>query len=1314
MELENAEIIILSPSYLDTYILPSERNGRFWLYRKDEFGKKKIAELWGKQEEWYLLKNCWYEFPAGYEDEILLQKTVQLCLRQQKDCFYLLYQESSRSSCFHYILEKDHIYQIGREEENDICIQNVMISSIHALIFYEDEDWWVVDEHSSNGVYVNSKRIQKMVLQTGDLIQIMQYRFIFGVHTLMIADQETLKVHMKQGTPKTQKPKRFLGKEVLPAVHPKIICEPCQIEIEMPFGIVESKKTPFLITAGPSFTMGLSSMALGIVSLYQAHAQKQPLISILPTLFMSISMALTMMMWPIIVRMYEMHQEKKEKKKQETQYLTYLKKQRTDIEAYMALEQKSRQSLYETTSQALELLKHMPWLLHTRTLQDSHYFMLCLGCGDLPSSIRLKYSKEPFLHPEDRSWAAYTALKHEQFILKNQPICIDLKKDRRIGIYGNRQDCLEYMVDKLLQMMLLHDLHTFRCCVLIDQELLHDYPIQFLPCLSDGMVRFLVCEKEDAKRVDYALREWWSQKEEEEYLILFSFDRSLEEQMGCLSSLLKEDHVVYMQCAPSMQQLHPECDRILHLQDPMQVEQLLIKPDKMTSKQYKAAMSYYHQLIFFEDERTGFPSQYSFLDMYQCGNIEQLQILQRWKKSKATLEARIGIDERREIITLDIHEHFHGPHGLIAGMTGSGKSEWIITLILSFAIEYSPLDISFVLIDYKGGGMAQAFSKLPHVAGIMTNLNDDQIKRSIQGIQSELTRRQRLLKQTQETAHRNVMHIDQYRQLYREGIVSEPLSHILIIADEFAELKQQQPSFMEDLKQIARIGRSLGFHLLLATQKPNGVVDDQIWSNARFHVCLKVQDKMDSLEMLKREDAIYLKEAGMFYLQVGFDETFVKGMGAWANAPYVETPHYEAMKNQNMTIISKTGTCLYEKQLCQPQKETRTQLEAITSYISKLAKHHGLQASPLWLSDMKEHISREDLIHQFQKEQVFALLDDPAHQQRLPLVMNETEHMAVVANREEDMQMMLKAMVASISTKETVVYLLDQHHHDDINKAIDDEILYDDQEKMESYLYNLKKHIKLQKKQNQIIFSFCMHFDLLQHSSYYEAFLTLMKEGKNNGIYFCFFLQSPYALTYQLKGLLSSIYCFYLKEQDDYHGLFHSLDVLPGKQLGRGVIERDQQLYQFQCAQVQTLHDIKRKNYRIPILPEHITWKFKQGHYYVGMDAQSKEDVWIAKETPWMILCAYDFDVSFLRAMKKQGSVLCYTMEELQLHLQDEYVRKILTQGVILWNGTGLSQSCYTLNLPYVKEDGINEKMGVLWENKEYHIIKLVEDTENG
>ena len=183
--------------------------------------------------------------------------------------------------------------------------------------------------------------------------------------------------------------------------------------------------------------------------------------------------------------------------------------------------------------------------------------------------------------------------------------------------------------------------------------------------------------------------------------------------------------------------------------------------------------------------------------------------------------------------------------------TGSGKSEFIITYILSMAVNFSPDEVAFLLIDYKGGGLTDAFDKknsdgstlhLPHLVGTITNLDGAAVSRSMISIESELERRQRIFKDAKVRCNESTMDIYDYQRLYRAHRVEEPLPHLFIISDEFAELKSQQPEFMDKLISTARIGRSLGVHLILATQKPSGVVNDQIWSNTKFRVCLRVQD----------------------------------------------------------------------------------------------------------------------------------------------------------------------------------------------------------------------------------------------------------------------------------------------------------------------------------------------------------------------------------------------------------------------------------------------------------------------------------------
>ena len=238
---------------------------------------------------------------------------------------------------------------------------------------------------------------------------------------------------------------------------------------------------------------------------------------------------------------------------------------------------------------------------------------------------------------------------------------------------------------------------------------------------------------------------------------------------------------------------------------------------------------------------------------------------------------------------LNLHEKVHGPHGLIAGTTGSGKSEFIITYVLSLAACYPPDQVAFVLIDYKGGGLAGAFDnerfRLPHLAGTITNLDGAAISRSLVSIKSELKRRQDAFNRAREATGEATMDIYKYISYYLRVVLSEPIPHLFIVADEFAELKQQEPEFMDELMSAARIGRSLGVHLILATQKPSGVVNDQIRSNMRFKVCLKVADAGDSKEMIGRADAAEIREPGRFYLLVGFNEYFTGGQAAYAGAP---------------------------------------------------------------------------------------------------------------------------------------------------------------------------------------------------------------------------------------------------------------------------------------------------------------------------------------------------------------------------------------------------------------------------------------------
>ncbi|WP_290139584.1 FtsK/SpoIIIE domain-containing protein [uncultured Dubosiella sp.] len=215
----------------------------------------------------------------------------------------------------------------------------------------------------------------------------------------------------------------------------------------------------------------------------------------------------------------------------------------------------------------------------------------------------------------------------------------------------------------------------------------------------------------------------------------------------------------------------------------------------------------------------------------------------------------IGVNEGG-LVTLDLL----GAHLLVAGMTGSGKSEFLAALLLYGVVYFSSQDFQYLLIDFKGGAFGSAFYAFPHCAGQITNLEGDQIERFMASLRCEIKRRQTILASFQKQSGQ-VADIAWYRA---QG---HAMSHVLIVVDEFAQLKLQYPHVMDDLKEMARIGRSLGIHLVLATQKPAGVVDEQIWSNSKYRICLKVNSASDSREVLSHDKAATIEEPGTFYMQ---------------------------------------------------------------------------------------------------------------------------------------------------------------------------------------------------------------------------------------------------------------------------------------------------------------------------------------------------------------------------------------------------------------------------------------------------------------
>lgn len=222
------------------------------------------------------------------------------------------------------------------------------------------------------------------------------------------------------------------------------------------------------------------------------------------------------------------------------------------------------------------------------------------------------------------------------------------------------------------------------------------------------------------------------------------------------------------------------------------------------------------------------------------------------REERYMMKVPVGMSESNQIVYMDFHTY--GSHGLVAGMTGFGKSEFISFLLMMMIWHNTPSQFQYILIDFKGGAFGQPFYEFAHCAGIVTNLDIQSMERFFMSMNYELEKRQRLFLEAK------VSDINAYNETHT-------LSHLWIFVDEFAQLKLRFPQFMSQLQEIARIGRSLGIHLVLSTQKPIGVIDDQVMSNTSWKACFHVNNVQDSREILQNEKAYTLKNPGDMILQ---------------------------------------------------------------------------------------------------------------------------------------------------------------------------------------------------------------------------------------------------------------------------------------------------------------------------------------------------------------------------------------------------------------------------------------------------------------
>ena len=434
----------------------------------------------------------------------------------------------------------------------------------------------------------------------------------------------------------------------------------------------------------------------------------------------------------------------------------------------------------------------------------------------------------------------------------------------------------------------------------------------------------------------------------------------------------------------------------------------------------------------------GIPTRVTLLDVLAVERVEELHLLDRWKANDPTRALAVPIGRRAggKIQFLDLHEpkdepklqSGHGPNGLVAATVGYGKSELLQSFAAVLAVHFSPRDVALALFDFKPPGMAEQLNDLPHVVNTIDLHQLELVPRALKSLEAELTRRGRLF------AEAKVTHIDEYIARHRQGNVQarEPLPYLVLIVDEFRKLKDELPDTMQRFVEVATLGRAFGFRMILATQKPAGVISAQIDANTALRLCLHVEKAEDSQEVIRRPDAAYPMPKGRTYIRVGEDVVFEQFQSAFSGARYAPA---DASGMQNVGILE----VLLDGSRAAPgasvgagiaRTQGHTQLHAVVEHVKTVAESAEL-APPrkLWLPPLPERLALHDVrpARGWNGEAwpatgrwlrpTIGLVDDPVNQSQRLLEpdLGRRGHLFICSGAGVDSRNLLRSIVVSLA-----------------------------------------------------------------------------------------------------------------------------------------------------------------------------------------------------------------------------------------------------------------------------------------------------------
>ncbi|MAS35136.1 MAG: hypothetical protein CL610_14085 [Anaerolineaceae bacterium] len=601
----------------------------------------------------------------------------------------------------------------------------------------------------------------------------------------------------------------------------------------------------------------------------------------------------------------------------ERRYLRLLEQKRARLQAAHDAQLAILEYNFPAPDHWLDLALTRDVRLWERRAENADFTAFRMGVGRTPSLVTIK-TPDPDTTSDsiDRAFA----LADEYRFLDNAPTLASLHNDVSIGVSGKRGAMLRAVRALICHLAVTHAPQDFHIHLIAPQAHHDDWRwMEWLPHTSQnhqaGTADLIALDTENIRNLMGNLSQVIDERRERggegrkvPHLLVVIDGPQLVESEAVYSTILKHGNLVgasAMCLVNHFESVPSDCGAVIEVAedgsfryartggDGYEIEGSAVDGLSIQDAEHLArALS---AVVMREVGGSGrIPRRVDFLDVYGLRYVEDLPLRVRgwWRRniSKGVLPfpVRIGRESLAVDTVVALDEDNHGPHGMLAGTTGSGKSELLQTLICALVMEHDPRLLNLLLIDFKGGATFNVFNQLPHTVGTVTNLDSIRVNRALEALKAETTYRQQFLDR------KNVRDITQYHKYYAPDDLAlqdpnfEPLPHLFIIVDEFAQLAKEMPDFMRELVRTVQVGRSLGLHLILGTQSPMDVVTDEMNANLQFRMCLRVQNIEASRAMLRRPDAAYLPAGwpGRGYFQVGEQGMFKQFQTAYVGAEY--------------------------------------------------------------------------------------------------------------------------------------------------------------------------------------------------------------------------------------------------------------------------------------------------------------------------------------------------------------------------------------------------------------------------------------------